>query len=855
MFRHPVSRISSEGKQTRKKPSETKQSRRRFAPREVVRREPYAETRLPGAAAKQMPSSRTPHRLKRRVFNTMKRVKTSLRDSIFAALTATSLLLTLFGGGRLASAQTTFVGDFDTSFAAPKGYYVDPQLPDPAFNDQQQTTFVTGESLPDGSIIAGGRHLDSADPKGDFYVRKFTASGAVDTSFGTNGFVRTNIANRFDGVPSLELPRVLKVQPDGKIVFAGECRGINGHTTTTPDFGNDVCVVRYNANGTLDQTFGGFAALTTGQGTTVHSIPIEPGKLVLQTGLIANGQLFGTSGIFHDMAIQPDGKIVLVGETRNFESFFGAQQLTAIVVRLNANGSLDATFGTGGIARWIAPQNGTCRPERRFLGVRLQTDGRIIAVGHDGSASGESCFLGRFFAVTRWTATGQLETVRRLDNNADVGQDERAVSVHFSRDASKILVSGSYRNLSGTPAGRNKPTIIRLNIRDLSLDTTFGSGGIVQTQSVSNSFVGSTFDIKAIQQDGKILGIDDVKSTPRLTRYNPDGSPDSAFGNEATEFGFPGNGSLNLSVVHFNNVTDRLRPLQVLVRPNGKINLIGFSFAFNPARAVVSQNTSTGAQNPIDDPQTFAFVHYYDFLNREADSAGLAFWTGNITSCGSNAECVRAKRVNVSAAFFLSIEFQETGFLVYRFYKSAFGDMPGKPLPLRRNEFLPDTQKIGEGVIVNQGDWEQKLEQNKQAFAAEFVARPRFVAAYPSNMTATEFVDKLNQNAGGVLDATERSQLITELGATPADAQKRASVLRKVAEDQTLRDAEFRKAFVLMQYFGYLQRNPDDAPDTNFDGYNFWLSKLNQFGGDFARAEMVRAFIESGEYRGRFGTP
>jgi len=63
---------------------------------------------------------------------------------------------------------------------------------------------------------------------------------------------------------------------------------------------------------------------------------------------------------------------------------------------------------------------------------------------------------------------------------------------------------------------------------------------------------------------------------------------------------------------------------------------------------------------------------------------------------------------------------------------------------------------------------------------------------------------------------------------------------------------EFNKAFVLMQYFGYLHRNPNDPPDTDFAGYTFWLNKLNQFNGDFVQAEMVKAFINSNEYRSRF---
>jgi len=77
-------------------------------------------------------------------------------------------------------------------------------------------------------------------------------------------------------------------------------------------------------------------------------------------------------------------------------------------------------------------------------------------------------------------------------------------------------------------------------------------------------------------------------------------------------------------------------------------------------------------------------------------------------------------------------------------------------------------------------------------------------------------------------------------------------VLRAIAENNNLKKAEFNKAFVLMQYFGYLRRNPDDLPDHDFSGFNFWLGKLNDFNGDFIKAEMVKAFIDSIEYRQRF---
>jgi hypothetical protein len=81
----------------------------------------------------------------------------------------------------------------------------------------------------------------------------------------------------------------------------------------------------------------------------------------------------------------------------------------------------------------------------------------------------------------------------------------------------------------------------------------------------------------------------------------------------------------------------------------------------------------------------------------------------------------------------------------------------------------------------------------------------------------------------------------------------RAQAFRSVVEDTDFNRREFNRAFVLMEYFGYLRRNPDDTPDTDFSGYNFWLNKLNQFNGNFINADMVKAFIESGEYRRRFG--
>jgi hypothetical protein len=257
-----------------------------------------------------------------------------------------------------------------------------------------------------------------------------------------------------------------------------------------------------------------------------------------------------------------------------------------------------------------------------------------------------------------------------------------------------------------------------------------------------------------------------------------------------------------------------------------------------------------GLTHPLNNAQFFVRQSYLDFLNREPDSGGIDYWSSQLIQCGTDQACLDSRRINVSAAFFLSIEFQETGYLVYRSYKAAYGNLPGAPVPVRLSEFLPDTQQLGRGVVVGAPGWQQQLENNKQAFAADFVARPAFLAQFPAYIAPEQYVDQLNANTGNSLTSQERDALVNGM---KNGTEVRASVLRKVAENSAFARQESNRAFVLIQYFGYLRRNPNDAPDTNFAGYNFWLSKLNQFNGDFIAAEMVKAFISASEYRQRFG--
>lgn len=305
----------------------------------------------------------------------------------------------------------------------------------------------------------------------------------------------------------------------------------------------------------------------------------------------------------------------------------------------------------------------------------------------------------------------------------------------------------------------------------------------------------------------------------------------------------------------------------IMVAIQNQSNTLTFcQFSIGEITTFINANSAclgtASAGNPIDQTDFFVRQHYSDFLGRTPDQQGLDFWSRQITDCGSDAGCIEVRRINVSASFFLSIEFKETGYLVERTYKTAYGDVNGTStfqvthtisVPVVRfNEFLTDTHDIGNGVIVGQTGWQQALENNKVNYFNRFVQTLRFTSQYPSTMVPANFVHALNVNAGSPLSPLEEAQLAVEHS---SGSKSRAQVLRQVAEHPSLANAEINRAFVLMQYFGYLRRNANDTPDSDYTGYDFWLTKLNQFNGNYINAEMVKAFLTSTEYRRRFGTP
>jgi FtsP/CotA-like multicopper oxidase with cupredoxin domain len=246
-----------------------------------------------------------------------------------------------------------------------------------------------------------------------------------------------------------------------------------------------------------------------------------------------------------------------------------------------------------------------------------------------------------------------------------------------------------------------------------------------------------------------------------------------------------------------------------------------FSLVGNQTDAVfVGLPNAVPIINPLDTSGFFVRQQYLDFLNREPDGVGFDFWVNNLESCGADAACLEQRRIDVSAAFFLSTEFEQTGRLVDGLYRASFNRRP------LYAEFMADVRL---------------LLSNKDSFVDAFVSRPAFHTTF-DNMSNDAYADSLITHTGVAFSASERGSLVDGLN---ANTLTRAAALQRVAGNQQFINAKRNEAFVMMEYFGYLRRDPDER------GYEFWLDKLNGFAGDSQTTEMVRAFIQSDEYRHR----
>jgi hypothetical protein len=312
------------------------------------------------------------------------------------------------------------------------------------------------------------------------------------------------------------------------------------------------------------------------------------------------------------------------------------------------------------------------------------------------------------------------------------------------------------------------------------------------------------------------------------------------------------------------------KTFQVLVTDNLSVDLDRqlVLFLTNPGGAaldvqsvavltITDNDTAPPTTNPLDNAQFFVRQHYYDFLSRVPDQSGLDYWSGQITQCGNDQTCIRNKRIDVSNAFFFELEYQQTASYVLRAYRAAYGNNQPFPNPDTSNAaeanklpsyaaFSPDRARVIGG---------DALAATQLALANAFVQRPEFLAKYPANLDGPAFVDAVLttiKNDSGADLTSQRAGLITLF-----NSGGRGAVLYRLADDniqtnpinnRAFVDAEYNRAFVASQYFGYLRR------DADIGGFLFWLGQVNSAPlRDVPKQHaMVCSFITSAEYQLRF---
>lgn len=363
----------------------------------------------------------------------------------------------------------------------------------------------------DGRIVTVGSHRPTEYLSSDFSVMRHNPDGSLDTTFGDGGETVTDFAGGEDRAHAVAL------QPVGdevKIVVAGE----------SGDSESSGCcvftVARYNADGSLDTGFGTGGRVATDLSGVARAVIVQPDGKIVAAGQRAAGpgdlrfavarynpdgtpdSTFGTDGRVltpfdgggsgHDLALQPDCKIVVVG---NAGAPTGPTGFA--LARYNTDGSLDSTFGTEGRVTTVFSAEPGFIGEEAARGVALQSDGRIVAAGYSGSD----------FALARYTADGVLDPAYgdggRVITDFN-GNGDGAYDLALQPDGRAVAVG-----LASTDFG-----VARYNV-DGSLDTGFGTGGRKTTDM-------GFFDVAnavALQPDGKIVAYGNYGDDRALARY------------------------------------------------------------------------------------------------------------------------------------------------------------------------------------------------------------------------------------------------------------------------------------------------------------------------------------------------
>ena len=418
-------------------------------------------------------------------------------DASFKVSPALSLFAVIFTFAAQLSVAAP--GDLDSTFGVGGMVTSD-------FRRSNDLAYATALQTDGKIIIAGIRFVGNSAQGGDFLVARYNPDGTLDRTFGQRGQVITDLG-------LTEQAAAVAVQPDGKIVIAG------GTYDIFPSSGGMYALVRYNSNGSIDPTFGNAGVVTTSFGTSgcfASAMAIQADGKIVAAGTNyrdfssdsdfavarynADGSLdssFGGGGFVStdfnqgldaalSVALQADGKIITAGSAVSGASFYDFA-----LVRYLANGTLDSTFGSGGKVESDLGSNNLDQANA----VALQSDGKIVAAGTTIARNG----LDQFFAITRYNSDGTLDNSfgRRGLTTVDFGSfSQRARSVLLQTDG-KIVAVG----YADTESSDSDFLVTRLNANG-RIDTSFGIGGTVRT-SFGDLNGGATSSV--LQPDGKIV--------------------------------------------------------------------------------------------------------------------------------------------------------------------------------------------------------------------------------------------------------------------------------------------------------------------------------------------------------------
>ncbi len=443
-----------------------------------------------------------------------------------------AILLLLFAITTSSGTVLAAAGDLDPSFGG------DGKVTTAIFSAAQSSaTIYAIATRPDGKIVVAGSASPPTfndSPAFDFSLARYNSDGSLDTTFSGDGKLTTDIAGGQD------YAYAVVVQADGKILAAGSSN-INAANSL-----NHFTLVRYNANGSLDTSFGNGGIVTT-------DIPSNNNSELLS------------------LALQADGKIVAGGRAHND----GVTNRFALA-RYNVNGSLDSTFGVSGIVTTVFYGF-----DDSISALGLQADGKIVAAGqaYPGGANTQ-------FALARYNIDGSLDAsfgAGGMVTTDFYGGNDFCRSVKLFADG-KILAAGSaYPQGSGT----DQVALARYNA-DGSLDASFGIGGKTSAE-FSSAFVRRWS--AAAQTDGKVIatswGVDSLSGFDHflLARFDATGNLDSTFSSDG-----------KLTTTFFGSQN---QAFAIAIQLDGKVVAAGSAFDTNTSISQFALARYETSDNPV----------------------------------------------------------------------------------------------------------------------------------------------------------------------------------------------------------------------------------------------------------------